>query len=278
MAVPQRARLWLGAFAFSAALALSSSYAIHSATARNIKRTSSTDLTPTLAEQRSPPPETVVAAVLDAGRSTGIDPALLLTIAATESRFQANAKNRTSRQRGCCNSRTDLAREPEEIWGKAWLEPFSGSDLSVRRWLSCCTRSRQEQNIGLRNDPRIATLLAAERLDYQKEQSKDRHLQVVDFYLIHALGVSGANRFIEAVSNRPSVPCKAVVGDVAWKGSGLFRDLPHGAATSLGVAYDAISVRFEQSRSYYASLLEHDATAAYPKPEPEEAGYWAAPR
>ena len=90
--------------------------------------------------------------------------------------------------------------------------------------------------------------------------------------------VSGANRFIEAVSSRPSVPCKAVVGDVAWKGSGLFRDLPHGAATSLGVAYDAISVRFEQRRSYYASLLEHDATAAYPKPEPEEAGYWAAPR
>lgn len=279
MAVPQRARLWLGAFAFSAALALSSSYAIHSATARNIKRTSSTDLTPTLAEQRSPPPETVVAAVLDAGRSTGIDPALLLTIAATESRFQANAKNRTS-------SATGLLQFTKQTWLEN-LKKFGGkhglSHLAALIYRSgvgyLVARAPARNRISaLRNDPRIATLLAAERLDYQKEQSKDRHLQVVDFYLIHALGVSGANRFIEAVSNRPSVPCKAVVGDVAWKGSGLFRDLPHGAATSLGVAYDAISVRFEQSRSYYASLLEHDATAAYPKPEPEEAGYWAAPR
>ncbi|MGP0002206.1 MAG: transglycosylase SLT domain-containing protein [Acetobacteraceae bacterium] len=279
MAVPQRARLWLGAFAFSAALALSSSYAIHSATARNVKRTSSTDLTPTLAEQRSPPPETVVAAVLDAGRSTGIDPALLLTIAATESRFQANAKNRTS-------SATGLLQFTKQTWLEN-LKKFGGKHglshlaaLIHRSGVGYLVARAPARNriSALRNDPRIATLLAAERLDYQKEQSKDRHLQVVDFYLIHALGVSGANRFIEAVSNRPSVPCKAVVGDVAWKGSGLFRDLPHGAATSLGVAYDAISVRFEQSRSYYASLLEHDATAAYPKPEPEEAGYWAAPR
>ncbi len=279
MAVPQRARLWLATFVFSAALALSSSYSIHSATARNVKRTSSTNRTPTLAERPSPPPETVVAAVLDAGRSTGIDPALLLTIAATESRFQANAKNRTS-------SATGLLQFTKQTWLEN-LKKFGGkhglSNLAALIYRSgvgyLVVRAPARNRISaLRNDPRIATLLAAERLDYQKEQSKDRQLQVVDFYLIHALGVAGANRFIEAVSNRPSVPCKAVVGDVAWKGSGLFRDLPHGAATPSSVAYDVISVRFEQRRSYYASLLEHDATPAYPKPEPEEAGYWAAPR
>jgi hypothetical protein len=91
---------------------------------------------------------------------------------------------------------------------------------------------------------------------YQKGLSKDRPLQTVDLYLIHALGVTGANRFIEAVTKRPSAPCKAVVGDVAWKRSGLFRDLPHGAYTSVSAAHDAISVRFEQRRSYYANLLE----------------------
>ena len=87
----------------------------------------------------------------------------------------------------------------------------------------------------LRNDPRISTLLAAEQLNYQKQLSKDRPLQVVDLYLIHALGVTGGNRFIEAVTNRPSAPCKTVVGDAAWNGSGLLQDLPHGTATSLAL-------------------------------------------
>ncbi len=280
MAVPQPARWWLATFVFFAALVLSNPCTIHSAAARNVKRTSSTDLTPSLAARPAPPPETVVAAVRDAERSTGIDPALLLTIAATESRFQANAKNRTSSALGLL-----------QFTKQTWLENLKkfGGKHGLSHLASLIHRSdigylvvhgpARDRISALRNDPRIATLLAAERLDYQKEQSKDRHLQFVDFYLIHALGAAGANRFIEAVSNRPSVPCKAVVGDVAWKGSGLFRDLPHGAATSLGAAYDVISVRFEQRRSYYASLLDHDAAAAtYPKPDPEEAGNWTAPR
>ena len=279
MAVPQRARSWLAISVFSATLALSSPWTIHSAVARNIKRTPSTDLTPSLAEQPARPPQTVVAAVLDAGRSTGIDPALLLTIAATESRFRTDAKNQTSSASGLLQfTKQTWLENMKKFGGKYGLSRFA--DLIHRSGTGhLVVRASAKGRIwALRNDPRIATLLAAERLDYQKEQSKDRPLQVMDFYLIHALGVAGANRFIEAVTDRPSVPCKAVVGDVAWKGSGLFRGLPHGAATSLGVAYEVISVRFEQRRSYYADMLDHDATAAYPNPDPEEADNWAAPR
>ena len=36
-----------------------------------------------------------------------------------------------------------------------------------------------------------------------KELSKDRALQAVDLLFIHALGATGANRFIEAVAERP---------------------------------------------------------------------------
>ena len=57
MAVPQRARSWLAIFAFSATLALSSSCETYSAAARNVKRTALTDVTPSLAEQPSPPPK-----------------------------------------------------------------------------------------------------------------------------------------------------------------------------------------------------------------------------
>ena len=59
--------------------------------------------------------------------------------------------------------------------------------------------------------------------------------------------------------------------------SGLFKDLPHGAATSLGAAYNVISIRFEQRRSYYADLLEYDVAASHPEAGPET-NYLATPR
>ena len=276
MAVPQRARSWLATFAFSATLVLSSCCVTYSAAARDVKRTPSTDVTPSLAEQPSPPPEIVVTAVLDAERSTGIDPALLLTIAWTESRFRADAKNQTSSAAG-------LLQFTKQTWLEN-MKTFGGkhgfshlANLIHRSDVGhLVVRTSARNRIwALRNEPRIATLLAAERFDYQKELSKDRPLQVVDLYLIHALGVTGASRFIEAVANRPSAPCKAVVGDVAWKRSGLFRDLPHGASTSLSAAYNVISVRFEQRRSYYASLLVYDVAASHPEAG-AEAGNWAA--
>ena len=274
MTVPQRARSWLAAFAFSATLALSSPGAIYSAAARNVKRAALTDPTPSLAEQPSPPPVTVITAVLDAGHSTGIDPALLLTIASTESRFRADAKNKTSSAAGLLQfTKQTWLENMKKFGGKHGLSRFADQIRRSSVGHLVVHAPARDRIWALRNDPHIATLLAADRLDYQKGQSKDRQPQVVDLYVIHALGVTGANRFIEAVTNRPSEPCKAVVGDVAWKSSGLFRDLPHGAATSLGAAYNVISVRFEQRRSYYANLLEYDVTAAHP-----DAGNWTAPR
>ena len=100
MAVAQRACSWVVTLAFSITLALGSSCIDNSATARDFRRTQPTDVTPSLAEQPSPPPEVVVNAVLIAGRSTGIDAALLLTIAWTESRFRAEAKSWTSSAEG----------------------------------------------------------------------------------------------------------------------------------------------------------------------------------
>ena len=149
MTVPQRARSWLAAFAFSATLALSSPGAIYSAAARNVKRAPLTDPTPSLAEQPTPPPVTVVTAVLDAGHSTGIDPALLLAIASTESRFRADAKNKTSSAAGLLQfTKQTWLENMKTLWGKARLERFGRPDLSVKRWPSCCARARQGQNMG----------------------------------------------------------------------------------------------------------------------------------
>ena len=265
MTVPQRERSWLAIFAFSAMLVSSTCCVTYSAAAQS-SRIQRIDVTPSLAEQPSPPPKIVVTAVLDAERLTGIDPALLLTIAWTESRFQADAKNWTSSAVGLLQFTKQTWLENMKTFGGRHgfnhlanlVHRTDGGHLVV-------SNLARDRVWALRIDPRIATLLAAERLDYQKELSKDRPLQVVDLYLIHALGVTGANRFIEAVTKRPSAPCKAVVGDVAWKRSGLFRDLPNGAYTSVRAAYNVISVRFEQRRSYYANLL----AALHPEASPQ---------
>lgn len=139
MTVPQRARSWLVVGAFSTTLALSSPGTIYSAAARNVKRAALTDPTPSLAEQPSPPPVTVVTAVLDAGHSTGIDPALLLTIASTESRFRADAKNKASSAAGLLQfTKQTWLENMKTFGGKHGLsrlaDQFIGQALAILLW------------------------------------------------------------------------------------------------------------------------------------------------
>jgi hypothetical protein len=210
-----------------------------------------------LAERPTPPPADLLRASLDAQRLTGIDPALLLTIAWIESRFHVKAKNHSSSAAG-----------PLQFTDQTWLESvktFGGKHgLSSLAGLISRTdngrlivRASGRRILALRSDPRIAVLLAAERMDYQKEIWSDsgRLPRPTDLYLMHALGVTGTTRFLEAVAARPSAPCKGVVGESAWKGAGLFGRLPQGAHTTVATAYAVISERLEVRREYFLSFL-----------------------
>ena len=136
--------------AFVTTLALGSPCVTYTAAARDVKRTQLTDATPSFADQPAQPPETVVNAVLNAWRLTGIDPALLLTIAWTESRFRAEAKNQTSSAAGLLQftKQTWLERH-QDLWPKAWLEPFDGPEfIESGAGRLVVHASRQEQNVG----------------------------------------------------------------------------------------------------------------------------------
>ena len=263
MADPQRKRSWLVPLVVAAAAMLQASLAAAHASAKeaplNSGRSSSTY------EGLAPPPQNVLDAVLEAERRTGIDPALLLMIAWTESRFRSDAKNQTSSAAGLL-----------QFTQQTWLENIKafGGTLGLNHFAALIHRSDDgnlavhpsatRKVLDLRHDPRTATMLAAERLDHQRELSleTDRPLRVVDLYLIHALGVKGATRFLEGVAKRPSARCMDVVGNVAWKQSGLFGDMPDGRSTSAIAAYQVISARLEQRRSYYVNFLEYAAAVS----------------
>jgi hypothetical protein len=208
---------------------------------------------------------------LDAQRLTGIDPALLLVIAWTESRFRVDAKNRISSAAGLLQFTDQTWLENVKAFGRIHgMSRFAGLVHRSDAGHLVIQTSSGDQIWKLRNETRIATLLAAERLRYQRElrQNSDRPLQLTDLYLVHALGVTGANRLLEAVTNSPSVPCKTVVGDVAWKQAGLFIDLPYGPFTSVITAYEVISVKLEERRAYYASFLQRYVAATYSEANP----------
>ena len=146
----------------------------------------------------------MVAAVLDAGRSTGID--LLLTITPlTESRFGANAESDIFGGRAVAILKANWLENLKKFGGKHGLSHCNTIHRSGVG-LSCCTRSRRTE---YRRSGTTRALLHywLRNVLNQKERSKIRHCKSWTFTSSHALGVSGANRFIEAVSNRPSVPC-----------------------------------------------------------------------
>jgi soluble lytic murein transglycosylase-like protein len=124
MALVQSARWRLVTVAF----ALSLPTIVNSAAARDFTRTQRANVTPSLADQPSPPPEIVFDAVLNAGRSTGIDPALLLTIAWTESGFRTEAKNQTSSAAG-------LLQFTEQTWCVRQGQNMDASERSAHCYI-----------------------------------------------------------------------------------------------------------------------------------------------
>lgn len=151
--------------------------------------------------------QSVVEHVVQAARSTEMDPALLMAIADKESNFSIKAKAGTS-------SASGLFQFVEKTWLKAlktfgWrygraeeARAISGGEEDALR----VTPQKRAQILNLRNDPYLSAALAAEMLrqDGAKISEKlGRTLTAGETYLIHFLGPDDAARFMRKMDETP---------------------------------------------------------------------------
>lgn len=164
-----------------------------------------------------------------AGARKGGDFNYLLNVAQGESRFQANAKSKTSSASGVFQfteqtwlqmvknhgAKYGLATEAQAI------KPAANGRYEVP------DANTRQAILARRNDPKLATQMATELAgDNRKflEKRLGRKATEGEVYAAHAFGPSGALRMIQARDTAPDQPADKVLPQAARTNRGIFYD------------------------------------------------------
>ncbi len=148
----------------------------------------------------------IVERVVKAAKTTGSDPALLMSIADKESSFSSSAKASTS-------SASGLFQFVESTWLKA-LRSFGwryGHEEEAKAIQGqdehpVISPQKRAEILQLRNDPYLSAALAAEMLKRDGARIAEhlgRSLTAGETYLIHFLGPEDAERFMTKMDAEP---------------------------------------------------------------------------
>ena len=184
-------------------------------------------------------PRRVVDTIVKASDEAGVDPVYMMALADKESSFDTDAKAGTSSAQGLFQfvartwlemirdygARYGLADEAAAVKGR-------GAAISVAGGL----RARV---LGLRNDPRVAALMAAELIKRDRERIEarvGRALTTTELYLAHFLGTASAGRFLSLSSEKPDEVAGREFRSAARANRSLFTEKTGGKRRSLTVA------------------------------------------
>lgn len=168
----------------------------------------------------------VTGAIGAAARVTGVDFGYLVAQARIESGMRPDARARTSSATGLYQfiDRTWLAviKRHGPAHGLGWAADAIGwtagkigvADAAMRRSI-----------LALRNDPAIASLMAAEHAADNKtrlEARLGRAVGQVDLYLAHFLGLGGATRFLKSLARDGAAAAASVMPRAARANRAIF--------------------------------------------------------
>lgn len=186
-----------------------------------------------------------------ASTRTGVDFAYLVAQAGQESGFKPDAQAKTSSARGLFQfiestwletvrdhgAKHGLAAEAQKIVTGTDGKPRV-NDTDARRDI-----------LSLRDDPRIASVMAAEYArSNQQVLSREFGVDVskVDLYLGHFLGANGATKFLAGLKSNPGQNAAALLPEAAAANQGVFYTAD-GKPKSLGDIYASFTRKLENN-------------------------------
>jgi hypothetical protein len=204
--------------------------------------------TAALAAITSKAPGGVVSAIRNASHNTGVDFAYLVQQAKAESSFNPSAKAKTSSAEG-------LYQFIESTWlamvrdhgDKHGLGGYADM-IDARGKVS--DPAQREEILALRQDPRKASLLAAElALDNKRslERSLGREAGATELYFAHFMGAGGAASFLKAKDDNPLLAGADLFPREARANQGVFYDRDSGQPRTLAEIYEFFDKKFSVS-------------------------------
>lgn len=180
-------------------------------------------------------PRAVSGAIKNASASTGVDFAYLLQQAKAESSFNPTAKAKTS-------SASGLFQFIESTW-MGMVEKYGD-----KHGLNTDGKTRGEI-LDLRNDPRAASLMAAEFAGenerFLKTHVKDADIGATELYFAHFLGAGQAAAFLNAKAENGMQKAAYLFPKAAKANQNVFYERGTGRAKSLDEVYAFFDKKFE---------------------------------
>jgi hypothetical protein len=200
-----------------------------------------------------------VAAIKQASSRTGVDFAYLLAQATQESGLNASAKASTS-------SATGLFQFIDQTWLQTVKTHGAEHGLS-----SCADKISLDSNgvaqvsnpkdkaaiLALRNNPEVASLMAAELASDNKEslaKTVGNDVGATDLYMAHFLGAGGARKFLCAMNENPNLSAADVCPSAAAVNKNVFYDSQTGCARSVAEVYAFFDKKFDCDASSNSSV------------------------
>jgi hypothetical protein len=168
----------------------------------------------------------LVQTILRAADATGVDPTYMMALADKESSFIADNKAATSSAEG-------LFQFVEKTWlemirdfgARHGMEFAAASVETVDGKLTIPSEPVREWVLGLRRNPYLSAVMAAEMLKRDKAKTErriGRELSRSELYLMHFLGAESAGKLLDLVSGKPKQSAPKVFPAAAKANRTLF--------------------------------------------------------
>ncbi|MGO4388062.1 transglycosylase SLT domain-containing protein [Microvirga sp. 2YAF29] len=168
----------------------------------------------------------IVDTILRASQLTEADPVYMMALADKESSFLPGNKASTSSAVGLFQFISSTWLEAVRSFGpKHGLIMEAQAIEGPQGKLSVNDPAKLEHILGLRRNPYISSLMAAEMMQRDKakiEKRLERKLSRSEFYLSHFFGVDSASRFIALVDDTPKKSAKSAFPAAARSNKSLF--------------------------------------------------------
>lgn len=205
-------------------------------------------------------PRWIVDTILRASEITGADPVYMMALADKESSFLPGNKASTSSAVGLFQFITGTWFEAVRSFGPKYGLIMESSAIERKDGkLSVTDDAKREHILGLRRNPYISALMAAEMMQRDKakiEAKLGRKLSRSEFYLSHFFGVDSASKFIALVDDTPKKSAKSVFPRAAQSNKALFyaKDGKKTRQLSVSEVYGKIDTMIDKRLNRYEDV------------------------